>query len=102
MLGALHGRWMPRLLSLQPLVWVGTISYSLYLVHWPIVLMLKDRPLGVRLAVSIAAGVVMHLAVERPTRRALTSRSTRQVLLFWVASASAATVLAGVMNTAIG
>ena len=101
-LGALHGRWMPRLLSLQPLVWVGTISYSLYLVHWPIVLMLKDRPLGVRLAVSIAAGVLMHLAVERPTRRALTSRSTRQVVLFWVATASAATVLAGVMNTAIG
>ena len=101
-LGALHGRWIPRLLALRPLVWVGTISYSLYLVHWPIVLMLKDRPLVVRVAVSVVVGVALHIVVERPARRALTARLTRQVVLFWLGAASAATVLAGVMNTAIG
>jgi peptidoglycan/LPS O-acetylase OafA/YrhL len=93
---------MPRLLAARPLAFVGTVSFSLYLVHWPIVLMLKDYSLIIRLLVSFAAGVALHFAVERPARRALAARPTRQVVLSWLGAAAVATVLAGVMNTAIG
>jgi peptidoglycan/LPS O-acetylase OafA/YrhL len=102
LVAALQGRWMPRLLELRPLVWLGTISYSLYLVHWPIVLMLKDDRLesgrwtgiAVRVAVSLVVAVALHHAVERPLRRIVAERATGQVLVGWLAGASAVTVLA--------
>ncbi|WP_339474640.1 acyltransferase family protein [Pseudomonas fluorescens] len=34
--GAQGASWTARLLSLRPLVWVGLLSYSLYLWHWPV------------------------------------------------------------------
>jgi peptidoglycan/LPS O-acetylase OafA/YrhL len=33
--------WMDRLLSLQPMTWIGKISYSLYLWHWPAIVFTK-------------------------------------------------------------
>jgi peptidoglycan/LPS O-acetylase OafA/YrhL len=38
-----------RLLSLKPIVWVGLISYSLYLWHWPILVFAK-RTVGIDLS----------------------------------------------------
>ncbi|QKV66941.1 acyltransferase [Pseudomonas sp. 43A] len=34
--GAQGQSWTAQLLSLRPLVWVGLLSYSLYLWHWPV------------------------------------------------------------------
>ena len=57
-------------------LWLGRISYSLYLVHLPILLatvhLLRGRlPLLVELAlavtVSLAAAEILHRAVERPS-----------------------------------
>jgi len=67
-----------RFLSLGPVCWVGVISYSLYLWHWPvIVLMTQDNTglsgawlLSARLAAMVAAACASYYLVERPLRRA--------------------------------
>ncbi len=66
-----------RALSLRPLVWLGTISYGVYLWHWPVnVLLTQDRlnlqgfPLqALRIAVSLAIALVSYRYVERPIRQ---------------------------------
>jgi peptidoglycan/LPS O-acetylase OafA/YrhL len=66
-----------RLLSLPPLVWIGLISYGLYLWHWPVYLALTpDRTgldgvslLALRLAVTTSIAAASFLLVERPIRR---------------------------------
>ncbi len=74
------GTWTTRL-SWPPLLWVGLISYSLYLWHFPLYRIL-DVELGltgwVRTAVlvvaSIGVGAVSHRLVEVPTGRWLAGR----------------------------
>lgn len=78
------------LLSVPPLVYVGLISYSLYLWHWPVIVFRRYvtldagfSPLGTGqvaavVAVSLGLAAVSHHVIERPFR----SRrffSTRQV-----------------------
>ncbi len=69
--------WLERGLSLRPLVWVGKISYSLYLWHWPLLLYAKTwllramRP-AETLAVLGLAGLLAAFSwrwVENPFRR---------------------------------
>jgi peptidoglycan/LPS O-acetylase OafA/YrhL len=57
--------------------WLGARSYALYLVHWPIIVLLKYRSgfelslqQGIALALgSIAAAVALHELVEKPFRK---------------------------------
>ena len=66
-----------RLLSFKPAVWIGLISYPLYLWHWPALQFVisftpyDQRNLFVKLAVlfSFAAAAATYLLVERPLRR---------------------------------
>ena len=68
----LVGRW----LAMRPMVWVGLISYSLYLWHWPIVVLVKYLNMGklnaqttiVIVVASFAMGVLSFRLVERPFR----------------------------------
>lgn len=85
-----QGGWSARLLSAGPLVFVGKISYSLYLWHWPIVVFARylgpdghlDLGLGagVVVASTVAAGLSWRF-VERPFRTADGGFSARTMFL---------------------
>jgi peptidoglycan/LPS O-acetylase OafA/YrhL len=74
--GALQPRGPVRLLlAVKPLVWVGTVSYAAYLLHWPILLWL-DRAAGLNPETRFVVGLALTLLlaglftrlVERPIR----------------------------------
>ena len=75
--GLQHGSPVRSLLSVRPVVWIGTVSYGLYLYHWPIFAVLTEQRVGVsgaalfavRLAVTFAAAVVSSRLLEQPVRR---------------------------------
>jgi peptidoglycan/LPS O-acetylase OafA/YrhL len=76
---------LSRALSSRPLVWLGTISYGIYLWHYPVILWLGDHEststvagLGLTIALTVALAVLSWRAVESPAmqlqRRGLLSR----------------------------
>jgi peptidoglycan/LPS O-acetylase OafA/YrhL len=82
--GASRGAWATRLLGAGPLVFVGKISFSLYLAHWPLIVFVEYQqgaPLDGRQAVAIAVASVAlaalsFAAIEQPfrTRRLIATR----------------------------
>jgi peptidoglycan/LPS O-acetylase OafA/YrhL len=86
--------WGPSaVLSLRPLLFVGTISYSLYLVHWPLLIVPQaavgfENPLPLWLTLTLALAAVplawiLYRWVETPARdmRWLTAFRPRRTLL---------------------
>ena len=100
-----------RLLALRPLVWLGTISYGIYLWHWPIFLALNGERTGwsgpplfaARCAATVAVAAVSWWLIEQPIRR---WRPARVPLLplaaATVASAAAVTLLVVPVGTGTG
>jgi hypothetical protein len=88
-------------LAWGPLAWLGTISYGVYLWHWPIFLVLNGERtgwsglslFGVRCAATLAVSTVSWGLIERPIRR---WRPVR-VPLLPLAGATAATAAAVTM-----
>ena len=63
-----------ELLSARPLVYIGKLSYVIYLVHYPIAATLRETHewpvvLAVALGLSLLAAAAMRVAVEVPSRR---------------------------------
>ena len=75
--GRRHSTWTGRALSCRPAVFVGLVSYSLYLWHWPIIVyahLYLIRPFSpAQMAALFAAALVMAALswrfVEQPIRR---------------------------------
>jgi len=64
--------------SWRPLVFLGTISYGVYLYHWPVFALVTSNRLGglgraplfaVRLVVTLVLSVVSYRVIEQPIRR---------------------------------
>jgi len=91
-----------RALSVRPLRWFGTISYSWYLWHWPLVGLgaVLDWKLGTggRLiwsAVALLPAVLTHRFVEEPVRRGtMFNWSTHRITLVAVLASVATAFLA--------
>jgi peptidoglycan/LPS O-acetylase OafA/YrhL len=58
---------LARVLSWPPLVVIGRLSYAIYLVHWPVDVLVGDALNRLLLTAALAAA--LHYLVERPTRR---------------------------------
>jgi peptidoglycan/LPS O-acetylase OafA/YrhL len=96
---ALHQRGpVAAVLAWGPLAWLGTISYGVYLWHWPIFLVLNGQRTGwtgmslfaVRCAATLAVSTVSWWAIEQPIRKWQPVR----VPLLPLAGATAATAAA--------
>ena len=86
-----------RLLSSRPMRYVGLLSYSLYLWHWPVIVLMRwttgiDAPWQklAALAVASAMAVFSYRWVETPLRRGR-----------WIAARRPASVIAGGVACAI-
>ena len=72
-----QGSAVGRVLAWRPLVWLGAISYGVYLWHWPIFLALNGERTGwsgwslfaLRCAVTIAVAAASWWLLEQPIRR---------------------------------
>lgn len=92
-----------RLLTARPIVFIGLISYSLYLYHWPIFAFsryyLVHEPVGLgqritMVAMSLALAIISWRLIETPFRRKTLCFSQKSIYLF-AFSALIATFLAG-------
>ncbi len=97
---ALDRGWMVRGLGWRPLVWIGVLSYGLYLWHWPVYTILSEQRTGLdgaallaaRLAVSVLIAYASFRVVEDPIRRRAS----------WALGRSGAVVLAASVAAVLG
>ena len=94
--------WTGRMLAMRPVVFVGLISYSLYLWHWPILAFLRYAwcdahpgkiAKGMALAASFLLAVVSWRSIEVPFRRRTLLPRTRSLGI--AAGGAVALLLAG-------
>ncbi len=96
------------LLALPPLPAIGSVSYGLYLWHWPIYVFLSPTRTGLsgngllatRLAVTLAVSVASYRLIEKPIREQRFSWVRNRV--FWVPATAVLTALAILGLTAGG
>ena len=102
LVGILAEGSLARALAWRPLVALGTISYALYLVHWPVRLVLVPERTGgldgaplslLRFVTALALAIALHVVVERPFMRRFPARPP-VVLGLWLVASAGVTLLA--------
>jgi len=86
-----HCRWTNAVLSWRPLAALGIASYSIYLIHEPVIQAVETWvPPGlarspvimpIALACGIVCGVLFHVCIERPCMRRATWQAVSPALL---------------------
>jgi peptidoglycan/LPS O-acetylase OafA/YrhL len=75
-----------KLLGLQPLRWLGTRSYAIYLWHWPVFMLTRPdldlfiygwQLLALRLGITFLLAEISYRIVERPVRSGALGRAWR-------------------------
>jgi peptidoglycan/LPS O-acetylase OafA/YrhL len=95
-----------RLLSLRPLVFIGLISYSLYLWHWPLLVFSRmafgSSPLltVAVVAASVAAATLSWRYVEAPFRYGFRKSSSRRIVAVGGASLAGIAAMSAVASAA--
>lgn len=83
---ALQPGGLQKLLGCLPLVWLGQVSFSLYLVHVPVLMAAQSQfdglvsgpvSLAIGVATALLAASLMHRWVERPSRELAKSAERR-------------------------
>lgn len=104
--GGTPGSAAGRLLSTPVFVYIGTISYSLYLWHWPLLIMyqlavkadLGNRDKVLPIALSIAVAAFSARFIERPFRKRAAEGAKRPAPIFRIAAGTmVATVSIGLL-----
>jgi peptidoglycan/LPS O-acetylase OafA/YrhL len=92
--------YVGRILALKPIVFIGLISYSLYLWHWPLLVFsqypLNRQSAGTSAAMLLVTTVLAMLTwkfVETPFRKRTLLPKRSQI--FWFSGISAITLIAG-------
>ena len=90
LLGGISGvaPWGRRALALPPVVWLGRLSYSLYLWHWPVIVFARRAGAEISapsvavllLLVSLGLAYASFRLVEEPIRRRNVLQSDRSLL----------------------
>jgi peptidoglycan/LPS O-acetylase OafA/YrhL len=103
---------MTSFLYWRPVVFIGAISYSLYLWHWPVIVFLR---LGIvpkfdvgavpllavaKIVMSVAFGALSWRFIERPFRTGAFRTASRERIFTWAALSAAALSLVSVVFVA--
>jgi peptidoglycan/LPS O-acetylase OafA/YrhL len=94
-----------RALSVAPLVWIGRLSYGIYLFHWPVFLLLDERRthldrlprIGLQLAVTVACATASYYLLEHPIRLRRALPTPRRLTM----ALSGAVVVVGVLAVSV-
>ena len=99
-----------RVLSTPPLVWLGGISYGVYLYHWPIYVIADERRTGlhgwqlvvVQLALTLSIAEISYRVLEQPIRRYRGSSRRTTLVAGGLATSAVAVVTLAVVPAALG